>query len=323
MSAPLEAVFYIHGISPDLNGRSHKESYSKLHTGIARMTDGWPDEFGGAEWGWNHDHGAAEGHELLAAAQRLLGSRAMPALQEPWDWTANPARAVVNGLRPLYLYGFGDIFYYVSTDGKQSIRQAISEQLMDYLSRLHLEHEDRQISLTLIGHSAGSVIAFDLLYYLYRDTPPAAAPDGVQPAYLANTGPRAARTIGEFNKLGQLARDGDLRIRRFITLGSPITPMACRNDQVLKILAADKRLDPKDYGLTENPPAFDDLSGPRWLNIWDRDDPIAWPVEPLMMQAGDEQVVQDLYVDVSDVISVAHNRYWDSRKVHKTISSRW
>jgi hypothetical protein len=56
----------------------------------------------------------------------------------------------------------------------------------------------------------------------------------------------------------------------------------------------------------------------RWINSWEKDDPIAWPVEPLMSGAGD--VVVDRYVDVSnDPIDA----YWASASVHDLIAAAW
>jgi hypothetical protein len=319
MSHPIEAVFYIHGVSNHPNGRPHVEEYSALHRGIGHFTEyakGWPEDFDGAEWGWNYTGGNPHGHELLTQAQRLLGGRAMPAVRDPWDITVNPARPVVDGFRELFLYGFGDIFYYVSETGKQAVRQAVAEQFMAYMKQKLREDHGRPISLTLIGHSAGSVIAFDLLFYLFQENAP-------EHEFLPPTG-AFQDTKSELARLRELAQQGRLRIRRLITFGSPITPLAFRTNAVLEILAADRQLDPGDYGLTANPEAFGaPLQGPRWLNLWDKDDPIAWPVEPLMEQTGLNRPVEDLYVDVSDLVSSAHNEYWRSTDVHREIANRW
>jgi len=87
-----------------------------------------------------------------------------------------------------------------------------------------------------------------------------------------------------------------------------------------QIDTSDNQLDPADYGLTADPFGAN-LKGPRWINIWDRDDPIAWPVEPLMQ--GDDAVVKDEYVDLSDLVSQAHGLYWESEKVHRSIGAAW
>jgi len=57
---------------------------------------------------------------LLTKAQHLLGQRVIPVIDNTWDLTWNPARLVVRNIRKLAFYGFSDMFYYVSTDGKKS-----------------------------------------------------------------------------------------------------------------------------------------------------------------------------------------------------------
>jgi hypothetical protein len=81
------------------------------------------------------------------------------------------------------------------------------------------------------------------------------------------------------------------------------------------------RLTAEHYGLTTNPEAFGPLRGPRWVNFWDKDDPIAWPVEPLMLQTPD--VVKDMYVDVSDDITNAHGEYWKNENFQKLVAEAW
>jgi hypothetical protein len=110
-----------------------------------------------------------------------------------------------------------------------------------------------------------------------------------------------------------------LRLRRLITFGSPISFLAFRSDALVEILARDDRLRPEDYGLKSELTGEPPLPGPRWINLWDRDDPIAWPVSPLM----ESELVEDVYVDVSNSVTSAHTAYWKSRKVHKEIARRW
>jgi hypothetical protein len=318
MPDPIEAVFYIHGVSNDVRGRSHRAQYDTFHSAVGRRNPQWPTTCGGAEWGWNHSAGDPRQDELLTDAQRLLGSRAIPAVEAHNDFTLNPARLVINGFRSLFMYGFGDVFYYVSEDGKASVRQTVSRQIAKFTKKLMGADAERPISLTLIGHSAGSIVAFDLLFYLYFSNP------GNKHTFLDTTKTGISKTtLTELDQLKNAAGNGTLRIRRLITFGSPITPLACRSNAVLAILASDKQLDPHDYGLDRNPPAFDKLEGPRWINLWDKDDPIAWPVEPLMKQPADTKIIEDIYTDVSDQTKQAHDAYWTSAKVHKIVAERW
>ncbi len=79
---------------------------------------------------------------------------------------------------------------------------------------------------------------------------------------------------------------------------------------------------PQDYGFTSQLDGSERISGRRWLNIWDKDDPIAWPVEALMDTPRGKQYAEDAYVDVSDFVGKAHDRYWRSRKVHEITAER-
>jgi hypothetical protein len=119
-----------------------------------------------------------------------------------------------------------------------------------------------------------------------------------------------------------LAAEGRLRIRRLITMGSPIAMLACRNDAVVNMFAAGERINPAWYGLLQNPPPFGQkLHGPRWLNLWDKDDPIAFPVEPLMDNRS--RMVSDVYINVSNNIAEAHNLYWANHEVHEYLAQHW
>ncbi len=315
--APIEIVFYVHGVSSDPRGRFHTEEYSALHDGVASLSPNWPSRFGGAEWGWNHSGGTPRSHELLTDAQRLLGSRAVPVVEQQRDFTLNLARLAVNGFRELFIYGFGDMFYYVSQDGKAAVRLAVARQIVSYLKKVRRNVQTRPISLTLIGHSAGSVVAFDFLFYLFFTNP------GNRHRYIDPARPGATSATNELKKLRSMAQGDRLRIRRLITFGSPITPLACRSDSVLQLLADNRQLDPAHYGLDRNPPGFDRLTGPRWINLWDKDDAIAWPVEPLMQSTRRSQLVEDIYVDVSDSTLAAHDAYWRSSRVYKVIAKHW
>lgn len=302
-----EVVFYIHGVSSELEGRDHSSEYLRLHEGIgaADVPPEWPAEFGGAEWGWPFDGADTGSHRRLTAAQAALGAPVLDLIHDQTDFTINPTRIVVNGLRATMLLGFGDIFYYVSGDGKRAIRQSICDQLLDYIG----VEDGTQYSLTLLGHSAGSVVAFDFLYYLFTQR--------TRRQYLGlNASDSTVRGLG---RLKQLVTDQQLRLRRLITFGSPISMVAFRNDAVVDIFARSETLHPEDYGLTSMLEDQPSLDGPRWINIWDKDDPIAFPIAPIM----NSPLAEDLYVSVSDLVGQAHTAYWESEDVHAAIAERW
>jgi len=317
MSTINEVVIYIHGVSNELRGRSHNPEYKSLHDGIGNISKSWPSKFIGTEWGWNYkDVINPKSHELLTDAQRLLGDRAIKAVDDPWDFTINPGRMFLGKLRSLIMYGFSDMFYYVSKDGKKAVRNAVASQIVKKLAPLLKDQNKPNLSLTLLGHSAGSVVAFDLIFYFFFSS---------EPNFLFDRKTKAEQDLfTALSNLRKLAQNNKLRIRRLITFGSPITSMAFRSDAILDVLAANGELDPADYGLDRNPKNFGSpLKGPRWINIWDKDDPIAWPVEPLMKESSNRKIVSDVYIDVSDSISESHNKYWESTKVHEAIADSW
>jgi hypothetical protein len=241
------------------------------------------------------------------------------------------------------MFNFADMFYYVSEDGKNAVRYALARTVVEHLKDdlgVNLDEGNDAVSLTFIAHSAGSVAAFDFLFALFytpRKVEEFIAPEKVTsgpsqggPAAATASAPEVQKTMSDLRMLKEMARKGLLRVRRLFTFGSPITPLAFRSDSLLAILARDdstnaNRVDGAQYGLTRNnlpgTTVFDELSGPRWVNCWDKDDPIAWPVEPLMKQAGAEVV--DVYVDVSDSPTDAHGTYWENQTFMREVARRW
>jgi hypothetical protein len=301
--------------------------YKALHDGIRARRPEFPQTYCGVEWGWHADgDNSATSHKLLSDAERNLGGRAIKAVDDPSDFTLNLLRVAVEKFRPLMIYNFSDMFYYTSEDGKNALRYAVAERIVEAVGTVGGE----PISLTLLGHSAGSVIAFDFLFYLFfspRTVTQFIRPEKVRTGPSTRSGvarsrPQVDQTLTDLERLKSLAQAGQLRVRRLFTFGSPITPLACRSDAILDVLARNSRLSSADYGLLHNDAAFGPpLTGPRWVNIWDKDDVIAWPVEPLMTEAG--SAVVDRYVDVSDSPTSAHSAYWTSPKVHAEMARSW
>lgn len=306
---PLEIIFYIHGVSPNREARLHTDEYAALHQGIAHVgvAGGWPSVFGGAEWGANLPVEARpNSHKALTDAQNQLGDLVIDRLQDQRDLTFNPTRVIINGLRSLMFYGFGDVFYYVSAGGKWAVRHEVAGQLLEHISARRTS-DDQPVSLTLLGHSAGSVVAFDFLYYLFSSR---------THRFLESGGDDTSRGM---EALRELAKNRQIRLRRLYTFGSPISLVAFRSNALVEIFARGDKLLPSDYGLTSTLAQDDALHGPRWINIWDKDDPIAWPIAPIM----DSPLAEDVYVDVSDSIGKAHNAYWESSRVHHEIAAKW
>lgn len=308
----VEIVIYIHGVSQGTHERAHDTEYMQLHQGIEKWATNWPKTYCGVEWGGNPfpQNPNPTSHKLLAKAQRHLGSRVMPVIDRASDWTLNPARLAAGTIRKMAFYGFSDMFYYVSRDGKKAVRTAVAEEITKFIDPK--VNDDDLLSISILGHSAGSVVAFDFLFYLFSNKKSAAK---------FCTGSRSASEA--MQKLEGLVASGTLRLRRLVTFGSPLSFTIFRNDAILKILASDKQLNPSDYGLTSNfSDGYSQLSNPRWINFWDKDDPISFPIEPLVDQSN-SALALDVYSDVSDRLTQAHNAYWGNEGVHREIGTRW
>ncbi len=317
-----EHLIYIHGVSQD-NNLDHKTIYDNLHQGVETVKTQFPNRLAwekadrcDVEWGWNYDaHSSPEANRLLAEAQDQFADRILPQIKEADDLTLNPLRFVLFTVRNLMIRGFSDMFYYASRDGKSSIRATVASQIMQCINQ-PLE-KGEPISLTLLGHSAGSVVAFDFLFYLFAPEDILKKHEFIETKYENIDD----STLKDFEKLRQLAVDKKLRIRRLITFGSPISMLAFRSNAVLDILANGNQLNPSNYGLDQNHQIFGNpLTGPRWVNFWDQDDFISWPVKPLMQNTS---TIQDIYTDVGDRVATAHNKYWSSKVVHEEIAAHW
>ena len=337
-----EVIVYVHGVTPR-GQHSHAGDYQTLHDGLRRHNGAIPAAFAGAEWGWDPTGGRGRSHLLLDQAEEHLGTRAMNVVADHGDFTLNPLRLALDKFRGLMMFGFADMFYYVSQDGKNAVRYALAKTVVDHLRQQGVNLDATgagadAISLTLLGHSAGSVAAFDFLFALFytpRKIEEFIATEKVQSGpsqqgakAAAALAPEVDQTLSDLKRLKAMAQAGNLRVRRLFTFGSPITMTAFRADSLLTILskgddaARSNRVDGAQSGLTRNDaPIGPPLTGPRWVNLWDKDDPIAWPVEPLMKQAGAE--VADVYVDVSDSVTQAHSAYWASDRFHREVARRW
>lgn len=96
---------------------------------------------------------------------------------------------------------------------------------------------------------------------------------------------------------------GRFQLSHFFTMGSPLALFALR------------------FGaeLFNKPIQIDDPHG-CWINILDKDDPIAYPLKPLNKEY-DAAVLEDKEVNVGP-FGIAHVQYWQNRDVHKIIAGR-
>ncbi len=299
-----EIVIYIHGISPKKKPQSHNPVYSRLHKLIRKelkklgKESSWPSKPTGVEWGWMSKNPNQSMDKFLAKAQRWIGEKSQKAIKKQRDWALNPARLVTPGMRKMFLYGVADIFYYASEDGEKTIRKTVFSRILSELEKKNTSLEN--LSLTFICHSAGTVITHDFLYALFNTRKPSSSQ-----AYIPLI--KTAR---------QKAKMGKIRLRRLYTIGSPITPFILRSNPMLEGFANGKTLNTKELGILPQ----DGLGDPRWVNFWDKDDIISFPVRPIY---GNPKSIEDAYPDVSDRLSKAHTAYWKNKGVARRIAESY
>ena len=329
-----ELLIFIHGITPEPIPGPAETSYNKL---LQLINEALPPAKKFEEskvipisWGagknlvQNSLFETPYADQYVAEVERRIAQKVKPTLDEYNKLDPAlifPSRAVrfatqLFKVRDTLLYGIPDLFFYISADGEQVIRNRVFKTVSDTVQELHGVTQ-RGISLTLIGHSAGSVIAHDFLYHLSGKSDEQVARDESNP----NKQPAAAEIL----KLRQMKQSGKLRLRRFYTLGSPITALMIRSNSLIeKIMrgGTDSLIDPKDLGLGEDLT----LPGPRWINFWDIDDYASFPVEPFYLHGGN--VVKDEYIDHnwgpgSDLFPATHTMYWESESIAKRIAENF
>lgn len=310
----LEVPVFIHGITPEYDPQGHNAEYEALFGLVQQelVKVGKPPftvQPVEVEWGWRSKQ-TQSFDENLATVEHWLAQMVIEIEKATpkFDFSINPLRAARPLVRQFFFYGFADMFYYVSADGESTVRGRVFKHLSNELLRIASQAR-QQISLTLFTHSGGTVIAHDWLYHLHRS-------DKVEQAKAREE--FTQNTLNSVVLLRDLAQRGALRIRRFYTMGSPIAPLALRSNALIERFLKKALLRPRDIGLG----ARDELPGPRWLNFIDEDDLAAHPVA-FMYDTSEGPLVKDEYVDVGDLITSAHTRYWWSRALARRIAQNW
>ena len=282
-------IIYIHGISPDPNPSDHKKYYNVFEKGLKKSFSAqnleYPSTRIDIEWGHNFTGINTDDQHLAKVQKKLLENINEKSKQHP-DLTINPLRLVHYMIRENFILGFSDIFYYISEDGKAAVRKNVNN--------LPTLKDNESYSFTIIAHSAGTVIMHDLLFIIFG---------GKSKPYLDDDNVKQ-----KLASIQAYAKNGKFHIKTFITLGSPITPLIIRSKDLMEKINSDQKIDSTEIGIK---------SGSLWLNFWDKDDVISYPLDFLYQTQG---LIKDQYIDLGDVFPTCHNNYWGNQEIHKTIA---
>lgn len=196
-------------------------------------------------------------------------------------------------LRHFMLDFAADAIAYQPTHNDRSAYDAIHGEVASATRRLQ-ERAGARAPLCVIGHSLGSVIASNYLYDLLK--------------------PRRSFMCDEVRRrLGRSPLERGETVALLVTLGSPIALWSLRYPRFgVPVTLPAKRL-------AEHHPAL----RPRWVNFYDPDDVIGYPLKPLNA-AYDDAVDEDRAVDAGSWLTrwnpMSHTGYWGDSEVARVIA---
>lgn len=294
-----EVIIYIHGITPSPAPGLHKADYDMFHSLLTQELFSLgklpPANRIDVEWGYRGPT-IETGDKILAETERYLHQKAEEEADKNWDFAVNPLRMVHTTIRKSFLLGFTDMFYYISEDGKSEVRRNVLSTILQKLPKLPAgDHYE----FTIISHSAGTIIMHDLLYIIFG---------GSSKDHLIDPA-----DIELLDKIKTYAKNGRVFIKSFVTMGSPITPMIVRSQSLLNLINNNGALNGKisldSIGITGKA---------KWLNFWDKDDVISYPVE--FLYDNPNGLLKDCYANIGDTFPDVHSAYWGADEVAQIVA---
>ncbi|MDH4224618.1 MAG: hypothetical protein OEW12_03115 [Deltaproteobacteria bacterium] len=298
-----EIILYIHGITPAPYPGLHKKKYDGFHQLLSKNLKNLdcPMEFHrvDVEWGFEEQASPTE-DRILSEMERWLFRKMdeRPVRRKKLSWRG--WLDVQRSIRNYLVLGFNDVVYYISEDGKKQVRKNVLSTLLNNLP--FLKDDGDQYMLTIIAHSAGTLIAHDVLFILFGP--------GRQ-HFL--TEPQDLEVLGQ---LQDLAGSGRLAVRRLITMGSPLAPLIVRSEELMRIIRGDGRFDGKideeTIGIRRGAVTS------RWLNFWDERDAFSYPLS--FMYISRDQAVEDIPVTLGKGFPDVHRQYWYSDEIPRRVA---
>ena len=132
----IQTALLIHGIMCDENPGSHDPAYDGLFDLIQKalkkkgkpLPDPSPIK---VEWGWNSGQ-STENDRFLSDVERIIHDRTSEIEKTSGDFSI--LRPVHLLARQIMIFGFGDLFYYISKDGEQAVRCQVFQTLCNQIA---------------------------------------------------------------------------------------------------------------------------------------------------------------------------------------------
>jgi hypothetical protein len=228
-----------------------------------------------------------------------------PNQETVWARIDGVAKVHYDELRRFLLFGFGDA---AGLENRKEIDGSVYELAQAAIARqlLGVFHFAPDSRVVFLAHSLGCQV---LSSYLY-DAQKALAGGLVQAGIWKDIGAWSQRALGH-----RLSDDE----RRFLA-GASCTAMVTTGCNIPIFVAAHKQMDIKP--IARPTPDF------AWTNIYDPDDALGWPLQPL--SAGYEALVQDRVINAGQGMvnwilkswnPWSHTAYWNDRQVIDVLTS--
>jgi hypothetical protein len=188
----------------------------------------------------------------------------------------------------------GDLVRYLDLDARSKhfeTRQRIINGALEELREL--AKDGRYDRIIIVGHSLGSVIAYDVINRIIQEVN---ARELLMPGILKINGAEALNQVGQGTDTKLLTKDEALKIKGLITFGSPLDKIACffreyvkenkrvqrqilanlhgfRTSSLMKYKAKDKPEGTLEFAI-DDPMKFK-LEGTLWLNFYHTQDLIS------------------------------------------------
>src|SRR5688572_14656925 len=290
----IELPIFIHGISPESDPGTGEEGYLQLLGRIQEALKQYPgkalsDEKIFVTWGVPTKQSRDQGtDQYLAEVERKIQAKVKDSMGTAYT---NPF-GLTGHVRDLLFFGMADLIYYISADGERELRDHVFSYISKKIQQLDRGAGTDYFSLTFFAHSAGSVIAHDLLFHLFTAR--------------ARKSEKDADYCEEIEALRDMVEEGRLRIRRLYTFGSPISLLVLRASSLVNKFRAGELFKPRAIGFKND----DLLAAPRWVNFWARHDLISYPVE--FLYDNEDGLIEDHHINSHISPISAHTGYWCS-----------
>lgn len=296
----IEVPLFIHGISPDKFPGGGQAEYLRLFKLIKEKLKKYPEKKLTGQpifvtWGVPTRPASSGTDQYLAQVERGMQAK----VKERMGSAYSSPFGLSGFIRDLLFFGVADLFYYLSADGEADLRKHVFSHIARSIQIMDKENVPN-VSLTIFAHSAGSVIAHDMLYHFFSSK---------------DDHPSEERAVEkEMDAVRKIVKDGRLRIRRLYTFGSPISVLVLRASNMIHKFRKGGLFAPQDLGLMMG----DNLSTPRWVNFWSRHDMASYPVD--FLYANEKGLIEDHEIKTSLNPKDAHTGYWSSEEMAEYVA---